>query len=225
MTITTWPEAERPREKLLNRGADALSDAELLAIFIRTGSRGRTAVDIARELLKHYDGSLCRLLNAQRRELLEYTGLGPAKYALLQAAVEVGRRYEEEGLQSADLLNNPKQAGKFLLRQMRNQTQEHFSVIYLDNNHRYLKYEVLFTGTLNSAAVHPREVVVAALRHNAAAMIVAHNHPSGVAEPSLADEQITTRLRKALELVEVRLLDHLIIGNGQVFSFSERGML
>ena len=225
MTIPHWPKTERPREKLLQRGADSLSDAELLAIFIRTGSRGRTAVDVARELLGHYDGSLGRMLNAERRELLAHTGLGPAKYALLLAALEMGRRYEEEALQSADLLNNPKQAGKFLLRQLRNQAQEQFSVIYLDNNHRYLKYEVLFAGTLNSAAVHPREVVIAALRHNAAALIVAHNHPSGVAEPSLADEQITTRLRKALELVEVRLLDHLIIGNGQVFSFSERGML
>ncbi|MDD9855819.1 MAG: DNA repair protein RadC, partial [Gammaproteobacteria bacterium] len=213
MAINRWPAEQRPREKLIRSGAHALSDAELLAIFLRTGIKGKTAVDLGRELLDQY-GGLRQILNADPREVARTGGLGPAKCAQLQAALELGKRYLEEKLQREGPLTSPKQAAEYLTHQLRDRAREVFAIVYLDNRHRVLHYEELFHGTLNGAHVHPREVVKNALARNAAAIIVAHNHPSGVAEPSHADTTITLKLRDALNLVDVQLLDHLVIGDG-----------
>jgi len=223
MPISEWPADERPREKLARNGVQALSDAELLAIFLRTGVKGRSAVDIGRALLHHF-GGLRRVLNAEPRELAEAPGVGPAKCAQLQASLELGRRYLAEKLERGGPLTNPKRAAKFFTHQLRDRQREAFAVIYLDNRHHVLRYEELFQGTLYGAHVHPREVVKAALKHNAAALICAHNHPSGVAEPSHADTTITLHIRDALELIDVQLLDHLVIGDGEFVSMSERGL-
>ena len=223
MAITHWPADERPREKLNRCGADALSDAELLAIFLRTGVKGKTAVELGRELLAEH-GSLRQVLNAGDEALAATSGLGPAKRAQLQAALELGKRYLAQKLEREGPLTSPKQAAEFLTHQLRDRPREVFAIVYLDNRHHVLRYEELFQGTLNGATVHPREVVKSALKHNAAAVIVAHNHPSGVAEPSQADTTLTVRLKEALNLVEVRLLDHLIIGDGEFVSLSDRGL-
>ncbi|HHQ42989.1 MAG TPA: JAB domain-containing protein [Chromatiales bacterium] len=224
MPITDWPEGERPREKLLARGPGALSDAELLAIFLRTGVPGRTAVDLARELLARF-GGLRPLLGAGREALCAAPGLGPAKYAQLQAAVEMARRHLYEGLARGKAITSPHAAREFLLARLRDRPHEVFAALFLDGRHRVLAFRELFRGTIDGAAVYPREVVRAALDLNAAALIVAHNHPSGVAEPSAADAAITRRLREALALVDVRLLDHLVVGDGTVVSLAERGLL
>ncbi|WP_435103388.1 RadC family protein [Arhodomonas sp. AD133] len=224
MRITDWPAAERPREKLLERGAGALSDAELLAIFLRTGRQGRTAVDLARELVAAF-GGLRGLLDADRRAFSAHPGLGPAKYAQLQAVLEMARRHLHERLERGDALTSPADTRRFLTAQLRDRPAEVFAALFLDNRHRVIAFEELFQGTIDAAQVHPREVVRRALSHNAAAVIIAHNHPSGVAEPSKADEQITRRLRDALLLVDVRLLDHFVIGDGEPVSFAERGLL
>lgn len=223
MAITKWPADERPREKLAGSGAQALSDAELLAIFLRTGVKGKSAVDLARDLLNHH-GGLRQVLNAGQGALTRTSGLGPAKCAQLQAALELGKRYLEQKLEREGPLTSPKQAAEFLTHQLRDRPREVFAIVYLDNRHHVLDYEELFHGTLNGAHVHPREVVKHALARNAAAVIVAHNHPSGVAEPSQADTTITLKLRDALSLVEVRLLDHLVIGDGEFVSMSDRGL-
>lgn len=224
MAISEWPEQERPREKLLQRGAGALSDAELLAIFIRTGVRGKTAVDIARELLARY-GGLRELLAANPDELYEAPGLGEAKYAQLQASLEMGRRFLAEKLKRDVILGSTRDTQEFLQAQLRDRKNEVFCVLFLDNRHRVLSFEEMFQGTLNGTAVYPREILKRALRHNAAAVILVHNHPSGVAEPSRADELLTNRLKEALALVDIRLLDHLIVGDGETVSFSERGLI
>ena len=224
MPITDWPLAERPREKLLARGADVLSDAELLAIFLRTGVPGKTAVDLARELLGRF-GGLRELLAAERALFCAAPGLGDAKYAQLQAVLEMGRRHLGEVLQRGVALESPLQAKHYLLARLRDKPHEIFCCLYLDNRHRVLAFEEMFSGTLSGASVYPREVVKAALRINAAAVIFAHNHPSGVAEPSQADEVLTRRLKEALALVDIRVLDHLVIGDGEVVSFCDRGLL
>jgi len=224
MAITDWPELERPREKLLERGPEALSDAELLAIFLRTGVPGKTAVDVARDLLSRF-GGLRELLAASPDELCQAPGIGEAKYVQLQAGLEMGRRYLAERLVRGESLSSTADTRQFLQAQLRDRQNEVFCVLFLDNRHRVLVFEELFQGTLNGTAVYPREVVKQALKYNAAAVILAHNHPSGVAEPSRADEQLTSRLKEALALVDIRLLDHLVVGDGEMVSFSERGLL
>jgi len=221
--INRWPAAERPREKLAHAGARALTDAELLAIFLRTGVKGRSAVDIGRALLDQY-GGLRQILNADPRELARAEGLGPAKCAQLHAALELGRRYLAEKMHREGPLTSPKQAAEYLMHQLRDRAREVFAIVYLDNRHHVLHYEELFHGTLSGAHVHPREVVKSALARNAAAIICAHNHPSGVAEPSRNDTTITLRIRDALDLVDVQLLDHLVIGDGEFVSMSDRGL-
>jgi DNA repair protein RadC len=224
MSITDWPLEERPREKLLARGPQALSDAELLAIFIRSGVRGCTAVDVARELLGHH-GGLREMLLAPREALCRAKGIGPAKYVMLMAALELGRRHLAQKLQRGCALESVEDTERYLLAQLRDRTQEVFCCLFLDNRHRVLAFEELFYGTLNGTAVYPREIVRRVMVHNAAAVILVHNHPSGVAEPSRQDESLTERLREGLELFDVRLLDHFIVGDGEVVSFSERGLL
>lgn len=224
MPINDWPVDERPREKLLIRGATALSDAELLAIFLRTGIPGKTAVDLARELLQEH-GGLRTLLAANQQQFCRSKGLGQAKYAQLQAVLEMSRRYLQEELRRGDILSSPDDTRRFLQARLRDHPHEVFAILYLDNQHRMIEFEELFHGTIDGASVHPREVVRRALHHNAAALILAHNHPSGVAEPSQSDQRITRRLKNALGLVDIRLLDHFIIGDGQPTSFAERGLL
>jgi DNA repair protein RadC len=224
MPISSWPVAERPREKLLQRGPSALSDAELLAIFLRTGVSGRTAVDLARELLARF-GSLRALLSAGEADFCQAPGLGTAKYAQLQAVLEMGRRYLGERLERGESLCSPTATRRYLTARLRDRPQEVFCCLYLDNRHRVLAFEELFTGTLDGAAVYPREVVKRALAHSAAAVILVHNHPSGVAEPSRADELLTLRLKDALALVDIRVLDHLVVGDGEPVSFAERGLM
>lgn len=224
MAITDWPADERPREKLLARGASALSDAELLAIFLRTGTRGKTAVDLARELLVEH-GSLRALLQADRARFCATHGLGDAKYAQLQAVLEMARRHLGETLRRGDALRNPADTRGYLIARLRDYAHEVFACLFLDNRHRVIAFEELFRGTIDGASVHPREVVKRALYHNAAAVIFAHNHPSGVAEPSRADESLTRRLQDALGLVEIRVIDHVIVGDGATVSLAERGVL
>lgn len=224
MSISRWPVAERPRERLLNHGPEALSDAELLAIFLRTGVKGRSAVDLARDLLGHF-GGLRRLLDAERGDFCANPGLGDAKYALLQAVLEMARRHLADELQRGDALTSPDATGRYLAAKLRHLPHEVFCCLFLDNRHRVLCFEEMFRGTIDSASVYPREVVKRALTCNAAAVILAHNHPSGVAEPSRADILITERLREALATVDIRVLDHLVIGDGRPVSFAERGLL
>ncbi|MCG6975730.1 MAG: DNA repair protein RadC [Acidiferrobacterales bacterium] len=224
MSICHWPEAERPREKLLLRGASALSDAELLAIFLRTGVAGKTAVDLARDLLGRF-GSLRALLAADQAEFCQAPGLGRAKFAQLQAVLEMARRYLGESLERGQSLASPADTRNYLRALLRDRRNEAFCCLYLDTRHRVLSFEELFQGTVDGAAVYPREVVKKALGHNAAAVILVHNHPSGVAEPSRADEALTRRLQEALGLVDIRVLDHLVVGDGEIASFAERGLL
>lgn len=223
MAISDWPEEERPREKLLARGSVVLSDAELLAIFLRTGVRGRTAVDLARDLLGAF-GGLRQMLAASETDFCRHKGLGSAKYALLQAVLEMGRRHLYETVSRGDALTSPGDTRQFLAAHLRDYHHEVFAALFLDQRHRVIGYEELFSGTIDGASVHPREVVKKALAYNAAAMILAHNHPSGVAEPSSADERITRRLKDALSLVDVRVLDHFVVGD-EIISFAERGLL
>lgn len=224
MAITDWPLAERPREKLLEKGPQSLSDAELLAIFLRTGLQGVTAVDLARRLLSEF-GSLRQLLEADLAGFSAHKGLGPAKFAQLQAVLEMGRRHLWEQLQRGEPLSNPEATRRYLQARLRDYPHEVFACLLLDNRHRVIAFEEMFRGTIDAASVYPREVVKLALARNAAALIVAHNHPSGVAEPSRADEHLTRRLKDALALVDIRLLDHFVIGDGEVVSFAERGLL
>lgn len=224
MAISDWPASERPREKLLQKGAAALSDAELLAIFLRTGVKGKSAVDLARELL-HRFGGLRPLLEASEEQFCAALGLGQAKYVQLQAVLEMSRRHLAAQLERGSALENPQAVRQYLAAQLRHESREVFACLLLDNRHRVIRYQPLFYGTINAASVYPREVVALALEQGAAALILAHNHPSGVAEPSQADRQITERLVQALALVEVRVLDHLVIGDGDSISFAERGWL
>jgi DNA repair protein RadC len=224
MSIADWPEAERPREKLLALGPRALSDAELLAIFLRIGCAGKSAVDLARELLQQY-GGLRPLLESSQAEFCKGLGLGNAKYAQLQAVLEMGRRHLSATMEAGDLLTSPELVRQYLSAQLRHQLREVFAVLFLDNQNRLIAYEELFFGTIDGASVYPREVVRRAMSHNAAGLIFAHNHPSGVAEPSQADQRITKRLQAALELIDVRVLDHMVVGDTEVVSFAERGLI
>ena len=224
MSIRDWPAAERPREKLLLRGAAALSDAELLAIFLRTGVTGKSAVDLARELLAEF-GGLRPLLQADRGRFCQGLGLGEAKFVQLQACLEMGRRHLDERLRRGDSLADPDATRAYLQAWLRDRPFEVFCCLFLDSRNRVIHCDELFRGTLNGASVHPRVVVKQALDHHAAAVILAHNHPSGVAEPSQADLHLTDRLSDALALVEIRVLDHLVVGDGETVSFAERGLL
>lgn len=225
MAITDWPEQERPRERLLEKGATVLSDAELLAIFLRVGVKGKSAVDLARDLLERF-GSLSSLCHASEAEFSGIHGMGSAKYAQLQAVLEMARRALREELVQRDLLASPGAVRDWLRLQLDHLPHECFVALWLDTQNRLLAHEVLFRGTLNQASVYPREVVKQALRHNAAAVILAHNHPSGVSEPSTADTQLTSTLKQALALIDVRVLDHFIVARGAApLSFAERGLL
>jgi len=224
MRITDWPAGERPREKLLAHGADVLTDAELLAIFLRTGTQGKTAVDMAQDLLVEF-GSLRALLQADCTTFTQAKGLGNAKYAQLQAVLEMARRHTFEELDRGDVLTSPEATRAYLSNQLRGYSFEVFACLFLDNQHHILEFEELFRGTIDGASVYPREVVKKALDHNAAAVIFAHNHPSGIAEPSQADKLITEKLKQALGLMDIRVLDHFIIGDGIPYSFAEHGLL
>lgn len=221
MSIKEWPEGERPREKLLARGAAALTPAELLAVLLGSGIRGSSALDMGRELLGRA-GSLNALLG---NDVAALPGLGPAKRARLVAALELARRCLGEELVTRTALTSPRDSAAFLKAQLAHKPYEVFACLFLDNRHRVLAFEELFRGTLDGASVHPREVVRASLKHNAAAVILAHNHPSGVAEPSAADRNITHQLRDALQLVGVRVLDHLVVGAGEPTSMAARGLI
>jgi DNA repair protein RadC len=223
MSIRNWPEGERPREKLLIRGSAALSDAELLAVLLGSGVRGKDAIALGRELLMRA-GSLGALLGQPEQEI-RTPGLGPAKRARIAAALELARRSLAEQLVERPTLGNPRDSGDYLSARLRHLPYEVFACLYLDNRHRVLAFEELFRGTVDGASVHPREVVRACLRHNAAAVIFAHNHPSGLAEPSAADQTITRELGQALRLVGVRVLDHLVIGHAEPVSMAHRGLL
>ncbi|HSW69697.1 MAG TPA: DNA repair protein RadC [Gammaproteobacteria bacterium] len=224
MSITHWPLNERPREKLLLFGAKNLSDAELLAIFVNTGVPGKTALDIARELLINF-GSLKKLLQSYPHEIYSQRGLGKAKYALLQAALELGRRFLDSEIQIGEALLDSHLTRRFLTNQMKNHSQEVFACLFLDNHNRLIYFEELFRGTLTEASVYPREVVKRALRHNAAKVIFAHNHPSGNATPSQADQELTQQLKKALALIDTIVVDHFVIGQNETVSFAELGLI
>lgn len=224
MSIRDWPEAERPREKLLEMGSASLSDAELLAIFIRTGVSGKSAVDLARHLLLQF-GSLRRLLEADQKAFSEQLGLGPAKFAQLQAVQEMGRRHMAERLRNKSALENPQAVRDYLKSMLRHEPHEVFGCLFLDSRHQVLTFEALFRGSIDCTSVHPREVVKRALANNAAAVILCHNHPSGNSTPSQADRSLTDRLRKSLELIDVRVLDHFIVGDGEPLSMAEYGWM
>lgn len=224
MSIKDWPSDERPREKLLERGAQALTDAELLAIFLRTGTPGRSAVDMARDLLTEF-GSLQALLAAERRRFCASHGLGDAKYVQLQAVLEMARRHFVEVIKHNSALTNPDATRAYLSAQLRGYTYELFGCLFLDNQHRVIAWETLFRGTIDSTSVYPREVAERTLFHHAAAVILAHNHPSGLTQPSKADLQITEKLKQALGLFDIRVLDHFIIGDGAPYSFAEHGLI
>jgi DNA repair protein RadC len=224
MAITDWPASERPRERLLAKGPGALADAELLAILLRTGVRGASAVDLARELIDRF-GSIGALLAADAGELAAARGLGSAKLAQLQAVLELARRALREELSRADALSSPRAVRDYLRLVLSGRDREVFVALLLDAQHRVIAVEELFSGTLTQTSVYPREVVKIALRHNAAALIFAHNHPSGVAEPSNADEMLTRSLKTALALVDIQVLDHFIVAGSATTSFAERGLI
>ncbi len=224
MAIRDWPEDERPREKLLARGPAALSDAELLAILLRTGVAGKSAVDLGRELIQRF-GGLNRLFAANEAELCEAPGMGPAKYVQFQAILEVARRVLVEDIKRGDALSSPQSVRDFLRLYFQKHQREAFVAIFLDIQNRVIETEELFAGTLGQTSVHPREIVKRALALNAAAIIFAHNHPSGIAEPSGADRHLTKALQEALKVVDIKVLDHFIVGDGKRFSFSEQGLL
>jgi DNA repair protein RadC len=224
MSIRDWPAAERPREKLLERGAASLSDAELLAIFLRTGVSGRSAVDLARHLLQQF-GSLRALLEANLTAFSSQLGLGPAKFAQLQAVMEMARRNMGEDLKRESVLQNPDQVRRYLKALLRHEPHEVFGCLFLDSKNRVQTFEVLFHGSINMAHVHARQVVKRALAHNSAALILCHNHPSGVKDASEADIELTRYLKQALALVDVVVLDHLIIGDGDPLSMAEHGLM
>ena len=224
MAITDWPLDDRPREKLIAKGAAALSDAELVAIFLRTGIRGRSAVDLARDSLARF-GSLSALFAADLASLTAVSGLGSAKYVQLQAVLEMARRALREKLDRGSALSSPQAVRDYLRLKLQGQPHEIFVGVFLDAQNRVLAVEEMFRGTLTQTSVYPREVVKRALAHNAAALIFAHNHPSGIAEPSRSDEALTQALKQALALVDVKVLDHFVIGAGAAMSFAERGLL
>lgn len=226
MAINDWPATERPRERLLVQGAQSLSDAELLAIFLRVGIKGKSAVDLARDLLNRFEGQLSRLASADPQMLTALPGLGPAKTAQLLASLELARRALKEKLHARDLLGSPQAVRDWLRLKLATLPHEIFAALWLDNQNRLIEYDELFRGTLSQTAIYPREVVKRALTRNAAAVVLVHNHPSGVAEPSRADEMLTQGLKSALALVDVKLVDHFVVaGNAPPLSFAERGLL
>ena len=224
MSIRDWPTSEQPRTKLILKGSDSLSDAELVALLIGQGTKGLSAVTIARDLIKHY-GGLRALCDASHHNLCQQTGIGTVGYSRIQAILELGRRYLYETMTRGDAFENPSITRRYLSARLRHHTHEVFGVLFLDNAHRVIVFEELFHGTINGASVYPRVVLQRALAHNAAAVIFAHNHPSGIAEPSSADRQITDTLCNVLSLVDVRVLDHFVIGETEAVSFAERGFL
>lgn len=222
--MARWLPGEGPRDKLLERGEAALSDAELLAVLLHTGHRDCCAVELARRLLEQF-GGLAGVMRADRAHLLACAGVGPAKYAQLRGALELARRQALQAIGSGNVLSSPGDTRRFLRYHLGARKREVFSCIFLDSQHRVLRCEDLFLGTLDGAAVYPREVAVRALQYGAAAVIFAHNHPSGVAEPSSADRRITERLCNAMGLLDIRVLDHIIVGSGREYSFAEEGLL
>lgn len=224
MAITNWPISERPREKLLEKGVNALSDTELLAIFLRTGMTGKSAVDLSRELLSRF-GSLTGIFAASQGEFCQIPGMGTAKYAQLQAVMEMARRALSEELKHGNAMNSPELVRNFLRLCLANKPHEVFIGIFLDAKNHAIATEELFSGTLTQTSVYPREVIKRALYHNAAAIIFAHNHPSGVAEPSHADKILTQSLKQALALIDIKVLDHFIVGNGTALSFAELDLI
>ena len=222
MRLTDWPAEDRPREKLLARGPESLTDAELLAIFLRTGVSGKNAVELAGELLTSF-GSLRALLTANKADYCARPGLGEASFVQLQAVMEMARRHMAETLKRDDAFTQPEQVKRYLMAKLRDCRRELFLCLFMDNQHRLIASEVMFEGTINASAVYPREVVLKALEHNASAVIFAHNHPSGSVEPSAADITMTKRLKDALALIEVRVLDHIIVGDGATYAMSEHG--
>ncbi len=224
MAITDWPAAERPREKLIELGAEALSDAELLAIFLRVGVTGKSAVDLARDLLTQF-GSLNGIFAATEHELSQVHGIGTSKYVQLQAIFEMSRRALSEQLQQRDVFKSPQAVRDYLVLKLGSLTKEVFLVLFLDTQNRLLASEEMFSGSLSETSVYPREVLKRALHHNAASVIFAHNHPSGIAQQSQADELLTKQLKQALALVDVRVLDHFIVAGNNTLSFSERGLI
>lgn len=224
MAITQWPLSERPREKLLQRGVNALSDAELLAIFLRTGITGKSAVDLSRELLSHF-GNLTGIFAASQTNFCQIPGMGIAKYAQLQAVLEMARRALSEELKNGNTMSSPALVRDFLRLTLANKQHEVFIGIFLDAKNHAIATEELFSGTLTQTSVYPREIIKRALHHNAAAIIFAHNHPSGVAEPSHADKILTQSLKQALAFIDVKVLDHFIIGNGTALSFAEHDLI
>ena len=222
--IKDWPASERPREKLLRKGPEALSDAELVALFVRSGTKGRTAVDLARGAIVAA-GGLRGLLDLPREDLFRLPGFGPTRYVELQACLEIGRRHLATQIDRGEPLTTPDETSRFLMAKLRHLPFEVFACLFLDNRHRVIEFEEMFRGTIDGTSVHAREVVRRTLNLNAAAVIFAHNHPSGVAEPSHADRLLTDQLVNALSLVEVRVLDHIVVGDGECVSFVERGLL
>ncbi len=220
----TWPSQELPREKLLKLGPESLSDSELLAIFLRTGTTGKDVMQLSREIMIHFN-SLAALFAATEKEFCQIKGLGQAKYVQLQACLEMSQRYTTEQIKQQDAISNPEQVKKYVQTHLRNQPNEVFAALFLDNQHQVIAFEQLFFGTINASSVHPRVVAQRGLFHNAAAIIVTHNHPSGVAEPSPADIDITQTLKAALALLDMRLLDHLVVAGHQVVSLAERGQI
>lgn len=224
MAITDWPEDQRPRERLIRHGAAALSDAELLAVFLRVGVAGKSAVDLARDMVGRF-GSINGLFAASLPDFSSINGLGPAKFAQLQAVLELARRSLSEELENGALLSSPDAVKKYLQLSIGNKPHESFAVLFLDVQNRLIEMKEMFRGTLTHASVYPREVVKAALACNAASLILAHNHPSGNTDPSAADRSLTDALKQALALVDVRVLDHFIVAGNRVYSFAEHGMV
>ena len=224
MAITDWPEGERPREKLLAHGAGTLSDAELLAIFLRVGVIGKSAVDLARDLLQTF-GGLNGIFSADLTQISTVHGMGESKYCQLQAIYEMSQRALAEQMKLGDVLSSPQKVRDYLCLKLGTLSREVFLVIFLDPQNRVIAQEILFEGTLMQTSVYPREVLKRVLYHNAAAVIFAHNHPQGVTMQSRADEMITQELKNALTLVDVRVLDHFIVAGNKVLSFSEKGLI
>ena len=222
--LKDWPSSEKPREKLLTNGAQSLSDAELLAIFLRTGVKGCHVVDLARQLLTSF-GSIAAIYQASVDEFCQVHGLGVAKFVQLQACLEMSKRFLAEELSNGQTLTSSQASKNFLISQLRNEAQEVFAVLFLNNQHQVITFERLFYGTINASAVYPRVVVEKALKHHSSAVILAHNHPSGIAEASHADKNITQQLQQALGLIDIRVLDHMIVAGHQCYSFAEQGLL
>jgi DNA repair protein RadC len=224
MAISHWPAAERPRERLIAFGVKVLSDAELIALLLGTGIKGKSAVELARDLLAGF-GGLAGLLSADQAALRKFKGLGNAKLAQIAAVLELARRSLGEEMRTRSALTSPQSVRDYLRLALGTREHEVFVVLFLDAQHRVLSSEELFRGTLTQTSVYPREIVKAALKANAAAVIFAHNHPSGVAEPSQADELLTRQLKEALSMVDVKVLDHFIVAGRATLSFAERGLL